>query len=89
MAALGLLSTMSGIAKDDRVAWFRLGEEFVPRHSDSSLARIIIEQARDLAGAGAVKSLDHVLGVVDGALEIVDGAFVIVDADCKPVELSA
>jgi hypothetical protein len=45
--------------------------------------------AHDLAGAGAVKSLGHVLGVVDGAVEIVDGAFVIVDADGKPVELSA
>ena len=86
---LAVLAPVHHVAKDDRVAWFRLGEEFVPRHSDSSLARIIIEQAHDLAGAGAVKSLGHVLGVVDGAVEIVDGAFVIVDADGKPVELSA
>ena len=58
---LRLLAAMPGIGEDDGVAGLRLADQSFPGGDDVVLARIVVEEAHHLFGAGPVQRLRHVV----------------------------
>jgi hypothetical protein len=84
---LGLLAAMPGIGEDDGVAGLRLGGQILPGGEDALLARIRIDEAHHLLGAGAGERLGDIRGIVGGAVEIVALTDIVVDADHEAIKL--